>query len=102
VVRVRSLLLVSVVCLAAGVAILFTYCNGTTSLAAGYPFSGTSLHLDVTTTGIPAVIGVPLTLIGSFLLIIAWILALFTRPKRIEADDTDEAPRSRRSGPFKQ
>jgi hypothetical protein len=98
---VRSLLLVSVILLAVGISILFAYCNGTTSLSAGYPFSGTSLHLDVTTTGAPAVIGIPVTLLGAFLLIVAWILALFTRAKPVHRDDNDDTPLSRRSGPFK-
>jgi hypothetical protein len=98
---VRSLLLISVICLAAGVTILFAYCNGTTTVNVGYPFSGTSLHLDITTTGVPAIIGLPLTLIGAFLLLIAWILALFNRSRRPESDD-DDATLSRRGEPFKQ
>ncbi|HEX3893559.1 MAG TPA: hypothetical protein VHW46_13370 [Terracidiphilus sp.] len=75
----RSLLLISVVCLAAGLIILFTYCHGTTSMSAGYPLSGMSVHLDMTTTGVPALLGLPLTLGGAGLLLIAWCAAIFTR-----------------------
>ena len=93
----KRLLLLSVVLLAVGVGVIFGYCNGTTGFAVAYPFSGTSLHLDVTTTGIPALIGVTLALLGGLLLIIAWFLALFRRRKR---EIVDDPPPRRREEPF--
>ncbi|HEX4287138.1 MAG TPA: hypothetical protein VHZ28_18740 [Terracidiphilus sp.] len=91
----RSLVLISVVCLAAGVTILFAYCSGTTSMNAAYPFSGTSVHVDITTSGIPAVLGIPLTIGGAVLLIVAWFAALFRR----KTEPADEAPLERGNRP---
>ncbi|HEY6487801.1 MAG: hypothetical protein WCC26_09680 [Terracidiphilus sp.] len=96
----KPLILISVVCLAVGVGVLFAYCNGTTGFSAGYPFSNTSLHLDVTTTGVPALVGVPLTLLGAFLLILAWFGALFSRRKK--RNDLDETAPRRRGEPFQE
>lgn len=96
----KPLILISVVCLAAGVSVLFAYCNGTTGFTAGYPFSNTSLHLEITTTGVPALAGVPLTLLGAFLLILAWFVALFSRRKK--RDDADEIAPRRRGEPFQE
>ncbi|HSZ17344.1 MAG TPA: hypothetical protein VK764_09605 [Terracidiphilus sp.] len=93
----RPLLLLSVVLLAVGVGVIFGYCNGSTGFSFAYPFSGTSLHLDITTTGVPALIGIPLTLLGAFLLILAWFLALFHRRKQEVVDDL---PPRRREEPF--
>jgi hypothetical protein len=56
--------------------VLFAFCHGTTGLSLAYPFSGASLHIDITTTGIPAIVGLVLTVLGAFLLIVATILAL--------------------------
>lgn len=95
----KSLLLISVVLLAAGVSILVTYCHGTTSMNVAFPLSGTSLHIDITTTGTPALSGVPLTLLGAILLVIAWFRALFSRSKRPAAE---AMPQVRREEPFKQ
>jgi hypothetical protein len=90
---VRGLLLVSVVCLAVGVGLIFGYCNGTTGMSFGYPFSGSSLHIDITTTGTPMVIGVTLTLLGTFLLIVTWVIAIITMFQHTE-------PTERRKEPF--
>lgn len=73
----RFLLIVSVVCLAVGMGLIFYFCHGTTGFSFGYPLAGSSLHLDVTTNGAPAAIGVGLTGFGGLLLAIAWIGALF-------------------------
>jgi hypothetical protein len=46
----------AVVCLATGVALIVAYCHGTTGASIAYPFAGSNLHIDLTTSG-PAVIG---------------------------------------------
>jgi len=74
--KTRRLLIASFVFLAAGVGLFFGYCNGTAGFSAGYPMSGTSLKLDITTTGYPALSGLLLTLIGSLLLVICVIAAV--------------------------
>ena len=95
----KPFLLISVVCLAAGVSILVAYCHGTPNMSVALPLSGTSLHIDITTNGTPALVGVSLTLLGAFLLIIAWFRALFSRSKKAK---TEAAPPPRRDEPFKQ
>ena len=62
----------AVVFLATGVGLILRYCQGSTAFNAAYPFSGSTLHVDLTTTG-PAVLGgLFLTLIG--LLFLVWSL----------------------------
>ena len=72
----RIFLILSVLCLAVGVGVIFAYCHGSTNFDFAYPLAGSKLHLDVTTTGVPALAGIFLTLIGSFLLAVVWVIAL--------------------------
>jgi hypothetical protein len=62
----------AVVSLAAGIAAILAYCNGSTAFNAGYPFSVCQIHIDLTTTG-PAVLG-GMALIALGLLLMAWAL----------------------------
>ena len=72
----KGTLVVAVLCLAAGIGILFAFCHGTTGLSLAYPLSGASVHFDITTTGIPAIVGLVLSVLGTFLLFVATIIAL--------------------------
>jgi uncharacterized membrane protein len=74
--RLKGVLIVSVLCLAVGVGLIFGFCNGTTGFNFGYPMSGTSLHIDITTKGIPALSGLALSLLGAFLLVVSFFIAL--------------------------
>src|ERR1017187_5628247 len=69
-------LIAAVIFLAAGLGMIFVYCNGTTSMNVGYPFAGSALHVAITTTGPAAVGGVALALLGLLLLIWAFIWAI--------------------------
>jgi len=80
-----------VVCLATGIALIVAYCHGATSASAVYPFSGSMLHIELTTTG-PAVLG-GLSLIAIGMLFLLWALLaaivsqiglLFHREDRME------------------
>jgi len=62
----------AVVFLATGVALILRYCQGTTAFNVAYPFSGSTLHIDLTTIG-PAVMG-GLFLIAIGLLFLLWSL----------------------------
>ena len=42
-------LLGSILFLAGGLGLIFGYCNGATSFNAAFPFSGSTLHIDVMT-----------------------------------------------------
>ncbi|MGO9865949.1 MAG: hypothetical protein ACLPLR_20270 [Terriglobales bacterium] len=65
----------SVLFLAIGLGLIFGHTNGTVGFSAAYPVAGASLQVSVTTTGLPAMVGVPLTLLGLLLLIAAAIIA---------------------------
>jgi hypothetical protein len=56
--------------LVAGFWPILGYCHGTTSFNAAYPFAGSVLHIDLTTTG-PGVLG-GLALVAVGLLLLAW------------------------------
>lgn len=72
----KGVLVVGVLCLAAGIGVIFGYCHGTTGLQFGYPLSASSIHIDITTTGAGVPIAVGLVAIGAFLLIVDTIIAL--------------------------
>lgn len=66
----------AIIFLAAGLGLLFAYCHGTTGINLGYPWNVTSIHIDITTTGLPALIALPLLGAGLLLLFIALIAAI--------------------------
>lgn len=72
----RGVLVTAVVCLAVGIGVLFAFCHGNSGVQFAYPFSAASVHIDITTTGIPAMAGFVLTVVGGFLLIVTTIIAL--------------------------
>ena len=83
--RSGRVLVGSVLFLAVGLGLIFGFCNGTTGFTFGYPFSATSLHLDITTTGVPALAGLALTGLGCLLLLLSLILALAGQGQSYEA-----------------
>ena len=72
----RGVLVVAVACMAAGLFVIFYFCNGTTGLQFGYPLSACSIHIDITTTGAGVPVAVGLVSIGAFLLIVTTVIAL--------------------------
>jgi hypothetical protein len=83
--RSNGVLIGSVVFLAAGLGLIFGFCHGTTGFTLGYPVSATSLHLDITTTGWPALAGLVSTAVGSLLLLLSFILAFAGQGRVYEA-----------------
>jgi hypothetical protein len=65
-------LIVSVLLLAAGLGLIFGYCDGNIGLNASYPLSAASFKLSLSTFGPAAVGGPVLTLLG--LLLLVWAL----------------------------
>lgn len=94
----RGVLVTSVLCLAVGLWVLFAFCHGTTGVQFGSELSTASVHLDITTTGIPAIVGALLTGLGAFLLIVATIIALIGMRRRA----VDNAPTKRRESAFEE
>ncbi len=72
----RRLVIVSVICLAAGVGLIFRYCIGTTSLQFGTPISSSSLRMNIVTAGWPALTGLALIALGAVLQIVAFFVAV--------------------------
>jgi uncharacterized membrane protein len=89
----------SVVLLAAGLALLFGFTSGSTGFTLGYPFSNTKLYLDITTTGLPALAGVPLVAAGALLLFLALIAAIASLFRGPESHGVSDLP-SKRQEPF--
>lgn len=63
-------LIVSILCLAAGLALIFSYCTGVTSLNAAYPLDSSAVHIEFAATGPAALGGLALSLLG--LVLLAW------------------------------
>jgi len=70
------ILIGAVLLLAAGLGLIFGYTHGTVLFSAAHPVAGSSLQVSINTTGLPAMAGVPLTLVGLLLLIAAAISAI--------------------------
>jgi hypothetical protein len=73
---VRGLVIVSVICLVAGLGLIFGYCIGTSGLQLGTPISASSLRMNIVTTGWPVLTGLPLIALGAVLQIVAVVVAV--------------------------
>jgi hypothetical protein len=73
------LLVVSILCLASGLGLIFGYCNGTVGANAVFPLEGCSLHICTTTTGPGALGGLVLTVLGVALLLCATLVAIMNQ-----------------------
>lgn len=93
------LVIFAILFLGAGLGLIFGFTDGATGLNVGYPFSATRLHVDITTTGIPALVGVPLLAAGAVLLFFALIAAIASQFRREEPVFTLDLPTKRRE-PF--
>jgi hypothetical protein len=91
----------AVLFLAAGLGLLFGFTHGTAGVNLGYPFSATRLHLDLTTTGVPVIAGLPLVAAGAFLLFIALIAAIISQFRGQEPDRSLDLP-TKRQEPFEE
>lgn len=97
------LVIFAVLFLAAGLGLIFGFTHGSTALNVAYPFSETRLHMDITTMGIPVLIGVPLIFAGSVLLLFAFIAAIASQFRREESFQSLNLPTdisTRRRQPF--
>ena len=93
------LVIFAVLFLSSGLGLIFGFTDGTTGLNVGYPFSATRLHVDITTTGIPALLGVPLAAAGAVLLLFALIAAIASQFRREEPVLSLDLP-TKRHEPF--
>jgi len=72
-------LLAGVIFLAGGLATILGYCTGASAFTASFPFTSSSLHVDVLTNGPAAVGGVVLIGIGLLLLLWAVLAAIVSQ-----------------------
>jgi len=77
--RADRWLLLAVLVLGCGLWVLFAYCHGTAGLAFALPVSGSSVMLDLKTTGAPVLFGIPLTALGVVLLLVAIVSAIMAQ-----------------------
>jgi ABC-type Na+ efflux pump permease subunit len=93
------LVIAAVLFLAAGLWLVLGFTHGATSLNVGYPFPENKLHADITTVGLPALLGVPLLAAGALLLFFAFIAAIVSQFRRPQSDLVAAQPAKRRE-PF--
>jgi hypothetical protein len=94
-------IIAAVLFLAAGLGLLFGFTDGTASMNVGYPFSATKLHVDITTIGIPALVGLPLVAAGALMLFFALIAAIVSQFRRPEPEPARDLPLKRQE-PFEE
>lgn len=74
--RADRWLIAAGVFLGVGLWCLLNFCHGNIGVSFALPVAGTKFNTDVTTMGVPALIGMPCTLIGLILLVIAFLAAI--------------------------
>ena len=77
--RTDRLLIDSLVLLVSGVWSLLEWCHGTAGLNVASPVAGTRLAIDLTSTGVPVLVGVPLVIFGLLFMVIALFAALLAQ-----------------------
>lgn len=99
--RSGRVLISAIVCLVAGIWVLFENCQGNVGVTFGDSLTANKLSMDATTVGVPMLIGLPLVGLGTLLTLIAFIGAIvmqFRKTPQIERED--ESPR--RDLPFEE
>jgi len=99
--KTGRVLIGAVLFLGAGIWVLFEYCNGTAGMNFGDSLSACKLTIDITTVGMPVIVGIPLVGFGMLLMTIAFIAAIvaqFRRPRAV----AKEAVSPRREMPFEE
>jgi hypothetical protein len=96
--KTGRVLIAAVLFLGVGLWLVFANCDGTTGLNFGYPLSACKLTLDITTTGVPVLVGIPMAGFGSLLMLIAFVAAIVAQfrgspePARKKISARREAP----------
>jgi hypothetical protein len=89
--KLGRLIIAAVVLMAAGMWLLITYGHNATVF--NMPVNESLLHIDIATTGIAALVGVPLIVLGAALLAIAVLVSVVLQflPQSHRKRDYDEA-----------
>ena len=97
--RADRLLIVTAIFLGVGLWCLFAFTHGNVGFGFALPVANTKFNLDVTTMCVPALVGMPLTIIGLILLVISLVAAIIGQfrsypPRRKGLDaDRESSPR---------
>ena len=75
-------LIAAVASLTAGLGLIFGFCDGTVGINAGYPLTGSTLKISITTSGAAALLGPAFTLLGVVLMLVALVCALIAQFRR--------------------
>ncbi len=96
-------LILGVACLASGVGLILSYCQGTTSMNAAYPLAGSAMHLELTIHGPGAVGGTALIAAGILLLLWAVMAAFVSQFSLLGGEDRrDDYMDRERDQPFEE
>jgi hypothetical protein len=86
------LLIAALALLTGGLWTLLNYCHGSTSFNFGWPMDGSKLSVNITTIGPAVWVGLPLILVGTILLAIAFVASIviqFMSSHRHEYEETE-------------
>lgn len=92
--RADRLLIAAGLFLGFGLWFLFAFCHGNVGIGFALPVAGTKFNMDTTTMGVPALVGIPLTIVGILLLAVALIAAIIEQ-FRPHSRMAESAPRRR-------
>lgn len=95
--RADRLLIVTAIFLGFGLWCLLEFCHGNVGFGFALPVSSTKFNMDITTMGVPALVGMPLTVIGLVLLVISFVAAIIGQfrpypPRRKDPVAVQEPP----------
>ena len=86
------LLFASYACLAVGLCVLVGFSQGTSGISIGSPITATSIHIDVATAGVPALVGLAGAAAGALLLLLALLSAIARVSQASEVPERREKP----------
>lgn len=97
--RADRLFIVTGIILGVGLWCLFAFCHGNVGVGFALPVASTKFNMDITTMGVPALVGMPLTVIGLVLLVISFVAAIIGQfrpyPPRRKDSVVDQEPSPR-------
>ena len=94
-------LIAAVLSLGSGLWVLFAYCNGNVGATFGDSLTANKVTINLTTSGVPTLVGLPLVGLGVLLLSIAFLGAIVMQFRK-PAESLREEQTARREVPFEE
>ncbi len=85
-------LIAAVVLLAVGLGLIFGYTHGSATFNAAYAVSGTLLQVSINTVGLPAMAGFVATVLGTVVLVVAFVQAIVAQSLSRKVPKHDRLP----------